>query len=171
MRFDPSIDRPLSKAYPDIAVRSALADNDKLTRFAIYMIAPDSPFANERDFDFRKKLCVEKMGELDDVEKNSPLWQFVVFELFRLYDNSRYEQWYSMKSSFHILTAKLRDFFSLKDGDRLKISKEIDAIRKEVERIEYDLFEDAHLKEIIKRQATQDSLAGFAEMFAQNTEE
>ncbi len=172
MRFDPSIKEPLIQAYPPLAVRSKYFPDDKALRFYIYLIAPDSPLAQEKDWDLRIDKALEYCGINRDSEayisfvEGREEVQDAVFELFRLYASVKYEAWFSTKQSFHILNARLRDNYGLKDADRLRVMKEIDQITERLVKMEYELFKEEHIHDIIAERAAAKSLSGYAEKFA-----
>lgn len=172
MRFDPSIKEPLVEAYPALGVRRAFFPDDQALRFYIYLIAPDSPLALEKDWDLRISKALEYAG----LSRDSPAYlsfaegqeeaQDAAFELFRLYANVKYESWFSTKQSFHILNARLRDNYGLKDADRLRVMREIDEITERLVKMEYELFKEEHIHDIIADRAAAKSLSGYAEKFA-----
>ena len=179
MRFDPYIEAPLHEQYPEIALRDIFIQQDKLLRAAVLYVAPDSPFASIRDFNIRLDKVVASLGEhealklskqqRDEIASYSGDWPKIVYELFRLINDIDYEAWWSTRCSFHVLTHRMRDPGTMKDGDRLKISKEIDAIRKRLKEMEYDLFQDDYLKDQITKQSVAESLTGYAEQLALNS--
>lgn len=172
MRFDPSCDTPLVETYPALGVRKAFFPDDEALRFYIYLIAPDSPLAQEKDWDLR----IDKALEYSGMDRNAAAYldfaegreevQDAIFELFRLYANVKYESWFSTKQSFHILNARLRDNYGLKDSDRLRVMKEIDQLTERLMKMEYELFKEEHIHEIIAERAAAKSLSGYAEKFA-----
>ena len=172
MRFDPSIKEPLTQAYPPLGVREKFFPDDEALRFYIYLIAPDSPLAQEKDWDLRIDKALEYCG-MDrnavayiDFAEGREETQDAIFELFRLYTSVKYEAWFSAKQSFHILNARLRDNYGLKDSDRLRVMKEIDEITERLVKMEYELFKEEHIHEIITERASKRSLSGYAEKFA-----
>jgi len=173
MRFDPSISEPLTETYPPLGVRSQFFPDDEALRFYIYLIAPDSPLAQEKDWDLRIDKALEYTGmdrnavAYKDFEAGVPAVHDAIFELFRLYANVKYESWFSTKQSFHILNARLRDNYGLKDADRLRFMKEIDLITERLVKMEYELFKEEHIHQIIAERAAAKSLEGYAEKFAQ----
>lgn len=173
MRFDPSIEDTLVEAYPALGVRKNFFPDDEALRFYIYLIAPDSPLAQEKDWDLRIDKALEYCG----MDRNAVAYidfadgreevQDAIFELFRLYANVKYEAWFSAKQSFHILNARLRDNYGLKDSDRLRIMGQIDQLTERLMKMEYDLFKEEHIHNIIAERAAAKSLSGYAEKFAQ----
>ena len=176
MRFDPSIKEPLAEAYPALGRRAMYFPDDTALRFYIWLIAPDSPISIEKDWDLRVQLALERAG----IDKSSPIYQDyesgqegamdAIFELFRVYADVRYESWFSAKQSLHIMNARLRDNYGLKDGDRLRVMSQIDSLIEKVVQMEYSLFKESHIKDIIAERASAQSLTGYAEMYAQNYE-
>ena len=167
MRFDPFIDGQMAERYPDIALRPVFVQNDGLLRMAILFASPDSPLSGVRDFKARMEEAFTQLKCTPDVKEqvttNSPAWAQVLYELFRLVNDIDYEVWWSTKQSFHILSDKLRSPQSMKDNDRLRVSKELDGLRMQLKEIEYGLFKDDYLKDSITQQAVAASLMGHAE--------
>lgn len=178
MRFDPSIDEPLAEKYPIFERRTKYFDDDRFLRFLIYLIAPDSPAAVERDWEQRVAYSLEMLGE---DEKGSIYQRFVaqemdvqeqMFQLFIIFGDILYEEWLSKRISFAITSARLRDPLGLKDTDRLRWIKELSTMRAELLELESRLFPDnEYLKTIVTQQALEMSLSGYAEQYALTLEE
>lgn len=171
MKYDPFIPGPLHKEYPDIALRKIFRHEDKLLRVAILFIDPSSELAQVRDFKLRLEKSIEMLGFEEKaelkmaIEGNSKEWGEVMYEYFRLVHNTRYEAWWSLLQSFHQLSKDLRSG-SIKVRERLMVFKEMDSIQSELDKIEFELFKDGHLKERIAQSALDASLAGYAERYA-----
>ena len=173
MRFDPTLDTPLVDSYPALAVRNKYFPDDEALRFYIYLIAPDSPLSLERDWDIRIDEALRLTG-MDrnavaflDFEEGAEHTQDAIFELFRLYSHLEYEAWWALKQSFHIVTASLRDSYGLKATDRLRAMQNMKAILNQLVEVEYSLFKEDHIRDIVAERAAAQSLSGYAEKHAQ----
>lgn len=170
MRFDPYSEAPLSEAYEEISLREVFVENDALLRVAVLVADPASPLSKERDFDIRFREAFKLLGTKkryqDEITSNSGVWLKVLYEFFRIANDIDYEIWWSLKSSLHHMADKLRSNSGMKDGDRLRISKELKEIGAQVKEIEYGLFKEEYLKDAITKEAVRNSLAGFAEQYA-----
>ena len=176
MRFDPSIEGELVDHYSELTRRKRFLTDDTKVRFVIWMIAPDSPYYDEKDFEVRLECALQEVGQ-DIGGELYNLWMQgdeelleIMFQLFRLYADVDYETWFSMRLSFHITTAKLRDIYGLKDTDRSRAMKEVEDIKKKLLIVEYKLFNEDHIKNKILDKAGESSLIGYAEMYAQEPE-
>ena len=148
--------------------------DDSLLRFCILMISSDSPFADERDFELKCKYALEHLRLSTPerkrislmAEKDAPLYREYIYELFRLLNDVDYEAWFSLKTSFHILSARLRSVSAMLDSDRQRAMKDFSDLARELKQLEYRLFKEDHMRDAIIDEATARSLGGYAEMFA-----
>jgi len=135
-------------------------------------MAPDSPYALEKDWDLRidgalSELDLDRSSEVYKLfEENTDVVQEGFFQMFKLFADVYYEVWFSLRQSFHILNAKLRDPWGLKDNDRTRIMAQMKSITKELVDIEYRVFSEDYIKDLILESASTDSLSGYAEMYA-----
>lgn len=171
MRFD--VTEPgLIDRYNELKRRGF--KDDTLLRYCILMCAPDSPFKDERDFSIKSMLALDHIGASEEekarigelVRKDDEEYRKYCYELFRLLNEVDYELWFSLKESFHIMSARLRSPLAMKDNHRKDVSKIISEIAGELKQVEYRLFSEDHIKQLIVDEATANSLGGFAEKFA-----
>ena len=184
MVYNVLTEKKIWEAYPEFTRRTAfkkipaevanfsLDDMDKLIKFAVVFIDPSSKFADERDFELRKNLCLEHLGAdpgdrfFEEVEEDTRFWHMIMFEYFKMCHSLEYELWFSSWYSLKIQYAKLRDT-SMKETDRSKIQDAIQQQTYDLIRLENQLFPDERTKQVVSRIATEDSIAGYAELFAQ----
>lgn len=178
MRFDPSVKEPLVKKYPIFQRRAQYFDDDRFLRFLIYLIAPDSPAAIEREWEERVLYSLEMIGE----DNTGPIYerfsaqemdvQEQMFQLFIIFGDFLYEEWLTKRISFAITSARLRDPLGLKDTDRLRWTRELSSMRSDLLELESKLFpNNEYLKSIVTQQALDMSLSGYAEQYALTIEE
>lgn len=106
------------------------------------------------------------------IEKDHEMYREYMYEIFRLIHDVDYTLWFSLKSSFDIMSARLRSPTLMLDSDRRQITQIISTTAYELKQVEYRLFPDEeHLKRLLTEEATANSLGGFAEKFALNSPE
>lgn len=173
MKYDPFIEQPLHTVYDDIAIRPIFKNEDNMLRVAILFIDPESILYKEKDFELRLRKSLSMLNIPEDskaliaaaINGNSKEWQEVMYEYFRLVHNTTYEAWWSLLQSFHQLNKSLRSN-NVKVRERLLVFKEIKAIKEQLLNLEYDLFQDEHIKRAIAKSALDSSLQGYAEKYA-----
>jgi len=176
--------------YPDFAKRPLLCslppdseelsnleliDLDKMLRFIVLFVDPLSPYASERDFDIRERLCMKALGygtsskfykHISDI---SEYYVEVLLEYFKMIHNIRYEHWFSTVTSYRQLNRDLlNNAVTLRD--RATAMAIQDKTVKEIETLEHSLFPDEMTKNILAKKATQ-GLSGYAEKYALTLEE
>lgn len=171
MRFDPKND--LFESYPALKRRQHVFDDELFLKFLIYMLAPDSPYRDEKDIDLKADLA---LGELNLDRKSDLYHRYEMFDedvheqmfvLFQLYGDHLFETWISYRLSFGILNRQLRDVYGLKPNDRTRIMGQIDEIRDKLLDLEEKIFpEDMNIKSAISQRVADLSLAGYAEQYA-----
>lgn len=171
MRFDP--DNDLFTTYPALKRRQHVFDDEGFLKFLIYMLAPDSPFRDEKDLDLKVNLVLEKLGltrDSDVFARYELLDEDVheqMFALFQLYGDHLFETWISYRLSFGIMNRQLRDVYGLKPNDRTRVMREIDDIMGKLLELEEKIFpEDQSIKDAISQRVSDLSLAGYAEQYA-----
>lgn len=149
-----------------------LHDLNDLLKFMVIFVDPDSPFWDERDFDYRASQCLKTLHLApsarfyQEVSEKTGYWNFMLYEYFRFINTPLFEMWFSVKENFHIMNMKLRDA-TIKETDRLKLIQEIDVVLGKLTNLEYKLFPDEKTAKAVADIATEKSLGGYAEMFAQ----
>jgi len=152
--------------------------NDML-KFVVLAIDSQSPFFKETDFEYKEKKCFEilHIKEGSDAYKHikgeSDWFQSLVTQYFAHLDNMLFEQWYTAKVRFRQANAYLRTPTDiLGDVEKQEKTKEdltskMSQRRKEIQKLENELFPNKRLQEKITQYADNEKLTGFAEMFAQ----
>lgn len=168
----PAFDRRKAfRAIPQGIKSFGLQDLDKMLRFTILYLDPLSPFFDERDDKQRRISCIDALDLdkrerfLTEIDDNTAYWQMIVFEYFKMINATQFETWFSLKMSLHIMNARLRSATALKDSDRLRLTKEVTALGRELMEIQAELFPDERTQRIISEKATED-LGGYAEKHA-----
>lgn len=168
---------------------------EKVFVFIVLFVDSQSPFANETDFDARKRAVLlyleytsEKYKTNNHIQKalkvinpkkddeQSPVFEKLIHIYFLYLNNYDYESWISYKILFHRYTNYLRvDFSPNNNGDiradaegRIKIAKEMPNLQAMIEELEVKLFKDERLKAKILEKALEDGYAGYAEKNAEN---
>lgn len=161
MKYDPFIKEVFVEAYPEAALRPCFQGQDGLVRAAALLCQRDSPLGREKDWGVKAAKAKELLG----VDINVPEWPEIVYEFFRMAHDIQYEVWWSQVASLHIMTANLRAA-GMKDNDRLRLIKEVEAVASSIMEYEAGLFQDAGLMAIVKEQALEASFRGFAEQYS-----
>ena len=68
MRFDYQNPTPLIEAYPALGRRKQYFDDDEFLRFLVLLIAPDSPIADERNWERRVQAALDELELSEDSE-------------------------------------------------------------------------------------------------------
>jgi len=150
-----------------------------LLKFVVATIDSQSPFFRETDFDYKEKECFRLLGikagsdAYNHVTGESDWYQLLVTQYFAHLDNMLFEQWYTAKVRFRQANAYLRTpTDTLGDVEKQEKTKEdltskMSQRRKEIQKLENELFPNKRLQEKITQYADNEKLTGFAEMFAQ----
>lgn len=152
---------------------------NNILRFVVATIDDQSPFFKEADFDYKERECFKLLGIKADTEAykhitgESNWYQLLVTEYFANLDNMLFEQWYTAKVRFRQANAYLRTPTDI-EGDVEKQEKTKEDLtakmsqrRKDIQKLENELFPNKRLQEKITQYADNDKKTGFAEMFAQ----
>lgn len=152
--------------------------NDIL-RFVVLTIDSQSPFFRETDFEYKEKECFKILGISNSSEAyrhitgESEWYQALVTQYFAHLDNMLFEQWYTAKVRFRQANAYLRTPTDISgDVEKQEKTKEdltakMSQRRKEIQKLENELFPNRRLQEKITQYADTEKQTGFAEMFAQ----
>jgi hypothetical protein len=153
-----------------------LFDLDKMLRFTILYLDPLSPFFDERDFNQRKRACLDALKYdqeerfLTEVDELTQYWQQVMFEYFKMINAIDFESWLSSKLAFHIINMELRNpALALDPKKRADTMKAMNEARKNLQSLQADIFPDERTQRIISEKATED-LGGHAEENALNVD-
>jgi hypothetical protein len=160
---------------PDAKKKAAsLEMKDWLIRFLILFIDPESPFAKIRDFDDRRKQCIESLGDvkgkiprkaMSEITKRGTLYGLIQYEFFKFVYDHDYEMWASLLSAFQTLTERLRNPNTDTD-EMVKITKQIGEVRKELSELERKLFTDSRIMRQVAEEKNNQLITGYAERFA-----
>jgi len=186
MQIDPLKNKKtfIWKQYPDLRRRRIFSiipidysdfrerDLDKMIRFCILFVDPESPFVSESNFSERAKMCLDKLGYDEDEDfykyhfkDSSEYWQEMMFSYFKMVNDHLYELWFSTKIGVHNLQKQMRNPFF--DSERMrKTLKDVQDFTKQLISIEDTLFPDSKTRNLVSRLATEDKLSGYAEKFA-----
>lgn len=150
-----------------------------LLRFIVATIDNESPFFRETDFEHKERECFKLLGIKtgDDAHSHitgeSDWYQLLVTQYFAYLDNMLFEQWYTAKVRFRQANAYLRTPTNMAgDIEKQEKTKEdltakMSQRRKEIQKLENELFPNKRLQDKITQYADNEKLTGFAEMFAQ----
>lgn len=153
-------------------------DLDLLIRVIVIMVDPESPLAEEHDFEQRRKqslICVK--GHLNDkvlheVHFQGRLFSQLVYHFFKIVNDIPYESWYSMKIAFHEFTRQIRRPIP-DDADagiinaRAKIGPAMTEIERVLKEKQVALFRDKRLEKLVLEEAADQEVGGWAEEFAE----
>lgn len=156
----------------------SLIDLDKLVRVMVLFVDPESPLAGETDFDFRKKESIRLVKPtakvVKEIEEEGPIFQAVVYELFKLANSYQYEAWWSMKMNFHIMNREMRRPPKTFDASTLNARRMLSAGMDEqllaIAKMESALFSDKRIEKLINDAAMADDIGGWVEEFAEDAE-
>jgi len=163
---------PLFREVPEDVIEFNLQELDKILKFMVLFVDPLSPFYEVRNFEIRKNNCVDALGFkkrsrfLQEVDHVTPYWNSLLFEYFQIVNEYSYESWFSLKSNFHRMTAALRGG-NLSATERRHFMSSMKDARKQLEEMEYDLFQDERIKASIETESEKARLGGYAEQYAQ----
>ena len=157
-------------------------NTDKILRFVILMIDPESPHYEERNFDIRAGKSMHslqisvKSAEFKEIENMGTVYSNVMYEFFKIMNSHMYETWFSSKMNLHQLNKYLRQPpVPDKNGSvasdvnaRRQLSQVITDLTFDLIEIEYQLFPDTRLAKMINDRAADDGLGGYAEQFAED---
>lgn len=152
----------------------ALELKDWLIRFFILFIDPESPYAKIRDFEQRRDKCRQTIGELKgsipknvarEINKRGEVYSLIQSEFFKLVHDHDYVMWVSICASFEILTDRLRNPDATTD-EMVKITKEINEVRKTLNELEKKLFNDSRILREIADEKQRQQITGYAERYA-----
>lgn len=170
MRFDPTVNL---FTYPALKRRQHVFDDEIFLKFLIYLLAPDSPYRDEKDVELKIDLCLKELNlnRESDIYTRYEMYDEDVHEqmfvLFQLYGDHLFETWVSYRLSFGILNRQLRDVYGLKPNDRTRIMGQLDEIRDKLLVLEEKIFpDDMNIKNAISERVADLSLAGYAEQYA-----
>lgn len=158
-------------------------DLDILLKFVIIFIDPESPLADIRDYEKRRKYAIDVMKSRGLVENGRPyeeimeeglLFDALIFQYFQLINNHDYELWYSLNMQLRTFYTHLRKDLSedkngsvLADMDKRRmLLKDIENFKSTLMNLESQLFASPRLKKIIARKQMDEAIGGYAEMFA-----
>ena len=162
-------------------LKCSLLDINKLISFIVLLIDPESPFADERNFDLRVNKCkrildIDKEGFVaEEIQREGDMYVSIMFELFKRINNHVYETWFSMKMNLHQFSSYLRKS-PIPDRNG-SVAQDINARRQlaqimpeltfELIEIEMQLFPDDRLQRLISERSSDDGLGGPAEQYAE----
>ena len=160
-------------------------DLDILLRFIIAMYDTESPLYGISNLEDKKQYAIDLFKRKYPMDNHTEFWAEVssegelfeqkVYEFFVLINEHDYEHWISLKIQIHRFNKELRSPFKVaKDGTitknlnaRRAISKEINALKAQLDAVEIRLFPDN--KRLSKKMAAvsmSNSIGGFAEKYA-----
>lgn len=163
---------PLFREVPEDVLEFDLHDLDNLLKFMVLFVDPLSPFYEVRNFEIRKNQCLDALGVkrhsrmVQEVDNVTPYWNSLLFEYFQIVNEYSYESWFSLKSNFHRMTAALRGG-NLTATERRHFMTSMKDAKKELQEMEYELFQDERTKASIENQTEKARLGGYAEQYAQ----
>lgn len=152
-------------------------DLDMFLRYIVIFIDPESPMYNQTDFDYKKKqalmlLEVEPGSNVhNEIESEGRYFFLAVFEFFKIVNDLQYEEWFSQKINFHHATDILRQPIPVTDTSainaRRNLATSLPELRKTLLKLQASLFKDKRTEKMIVNMATEDSVGGYAEEFAE----
>lgn len=160
-------------AIPEGVDNFSFADLDKLIRFVIVFIDPQSPVYEETDFDYRKALALEALGYkkserfYEEVSENTDLFNSVLFTYFKMVNNLLFEQWYTMYMNLHIVNQKMASPDAIADSERRQTSKISKQLYDDLVELQHSLFPDEQTARIMAEKSSEEDLGGYAEQYAQ----
>lgn len=153
------------------------SDLDKLIKFLVIFVDPESPLAKEPDYDFRREEAMnivavkEGTNTHDEIVAEGPVFQIVMFELFKYVNSYTYESWFSQKMNFHIMSSELRKAPAAFDATTLNARRQLalsmEELRTDLIKIESTLFPNARIEKMVSDIATEDQVGGYPEEFAE----
>jgi len=156
---------------------------DRMLRFVVVFIDPQSPLFEERDFMKRRKLAKKVIGiKKDDVENaeiedEAEVFQELTYEYFRLIHATNYEQWFTYKMQIADFNKYLRtpieksaQKVAQEVNARKSLMQQIGSFTEEMQKLENVIFNDDRLAKMINEKAVQNSIGGYAERFADEPE-
>ena len=151
--------------------------NDIL-RFIVLTIDSQSPFFRETDFEYKERECFKLLGidksseAYEHITGESNWFQMLVTQYFAYLDKMLFEQWYTAKVRFRQANAYLRTppdlggNVEIQEKTKEDITAKMSVRRKEIQKLENELFPTKRLQEKITQYADNEKQTGFAEMFA-----
>jgi hypothetical protein len=167
LSFYPDLD-----AYRTLKSKATGLESDKCLRFALFLTDPNCPLNRINDFrdmlhsaaelaGFKKTgsgfpAIVERM-----IEGSVPEVSDMVYTLFTIHANYRYEGWFTMKKNYHYISKTLQappDGVASKDmvtemEKRAKLQKQMQALSGELAKEEVTLFNNKYVKDAVLRGA------------------
>lgn len=176
-KYDPSTKRRIADAYPYLANYKHLGGraNDKIARFAIYMIDQASPVYEVVDFELRKKKSMELAGISDTPTKRKISDMDMVVagcltEYLSIVDNDLFTLWMSFKQGFYAKAKMSMSDIDSKDPiaaitKRQKLQESMREDLPEIQTLESQLFRSEGIGSAIKKYKGS-NMVNYAEEFA-----
>jgi hypothetical protein len=154
---------------------------DTVLRIVILYLDPQSPLSEEKDLDVKLStiLTVFNVGKKSLVHKEifekKVLFHAYCYEYFKFIHTVEYEAWFSLKIAFHNMNKLLR--MDIPPGDEKAISvvrsiaKDMGQLKASLVEMEYNLFGDRRLLDIIKSEQMKESIGGHAEIHAHDLDD
>lgn len=175
----------LTQHYPELALHeefnSATSDDEKIIRFALLIADPKSEVYKMLDFPTRvKEACrlveIKDTQLIDDLllSKNMKARR-AISKFFTINNNKKMDSWYALTCHFqqmnYILTQPITGVKDILKAMEIKnkIAMSLSEIRKEIQMLERDLFQDADIEGIIRENSLQTTIH-YAEMFSDSPE-
>lgn len=154
-------------------------DLDILMRFVVYFVDYRSPYADILDLTDKiktitKALKIANSSNLYKELSNLDFWvQKVISEYFKFVHNIEYEGWFTMKIALHNAGEFLRrpvaaDVSDTNINARRQLLKEYPTMQRQLVDMEYQLFRNEALRDIINRESASDDPGGWAEKYAED---
>lgn len=192
MKFDPSLvptGKFIWEHYPLLGRRKVLStvpdsydwnlrELDSLIRYVLYFADPESPLADETDYEFRieqaKELSRVKGKIVEEIDKEGMLFQSILLEVFKLANSYLYELWFSLKANYHILNTELRRHPDSLDSAALNARRMLGSSMEEnltaLAKTELALFPNPAVEKIVNRAAMSEDPGRWVEEFAEELE-
>jgi len=157
-----------------------IEDADTLLRFVVLMVDYRSELAQELDIE-EKKRSIARLLKIDlkgsrigkEILKTGNWIQKVIAEYFKLIHSIEYESWITLKMSYHNVGEFLRrpidaNVTESNINARRQLQKEYPGMQKSLIDMEYQLFRDESLRDIMNREESANDLGSWAEKFAED---
>lgn len=160
---------PKKEGYEDWSME----DVSNLGKCVVVYSSPDGPLKTERDINIRLIASCERVGisegsrVYDEVINTGWLFLRQTHEFYAMTYTIDYELWISSKMQLHQLMAKMRSpVGESKVTERISLSKIIEDMAVDVQRLEARVFSDMTLMLKIAEHITgDDTLEGYAEAY------
>ena len=192
MKFDPSLVQTgkfIWEHYPQLGRRKVLCtvpdsydwnlkELDSLVKYVLYFADPESPLADETDYEFRieqaKELSQVKGRVVEEIDSEGMLFHSVLLEIFKLANAYLYELWFSLKMNFHVMNTELRRHPASLDAASLNARRMLGSSMEEsltaLAKTELALFPNSGVEKIVNRAAMAEDPGRWVEEFAEELE-